>query len=323
MSDSIIAWLLSSAEPWTRYRTLVDLLGRPQADAGVQAARAQMLSHPELRDLMARASHWGKQALKRHNDAAHPIYALSTLADFGLRAEDPGMDDLISGVLARQASEGPFQSLVSIPKAFGGSGDDTWAWMACDSPTLLYALLAFGLGDDERVQRAVQHLAGAVQDNGWRCLAAPELGRFRGPGRRDDPCPIANVYALKALALAPAYADGAAARAGAEMLLQHWARRKEWKPFLFGAGTDYRKLKYPYVWYDLLHVLEVLSRCHWLHGDSRFQEMVDTLRAQADGDGRYRAGSMYLAWKGWSFADKKAPSPWLTLLAWRILGRVA
>jgi len=42
---------------------------------------------------------------------------------------------------------------------------------------------------------------------------------------------------------------------------------------------------------------------------------------QADAQGRYTAGSMYPAWKGWSFADKKLPSPWLTLMALRIAKR--
>jgi hypothetical protein len=31
---------------------------------------------------------------------------------------------------------------------------------------------------------------------------------------------------------------------------------------------------------------------------------------------------MYRAWKGWSFADKKNPSPWLTFLVLRLQRRV-
>jgi hypothetical protein len=31
---------------------------------------------------------------------------------------------------------------------------------------------------------------------------------------------------------------------------------------------------------------------------------------------------MYRAWKGWSFADKKRPSPWLTFLVLRIQHRL-
>jgi len=105
-------------------------------------------------------------------------------------------------------------------------------------------------------------------------------------------------------------------------LLGHWERQGERKFYLFGIGTDFRKLKYPYVWYDILHVVEVLSRLPFIHSDARFLEMVRTITDQADQQGRYTASSMYRAWKDWSFADKKNPSPWLTFLVLRILKRI-
>ena len=321
MTD-LMDWLLASEEPWTRYRTLVDLLGREENDPEVQQARAAMLSHPQVQNLMAQARNWGEVAFKRHRDAGFHIYALSTLADFGVRADDASMEEIIGRVLAHQSPEGAFQTVVNIPKSFGGSGEDAWTWLSCDAPTLLYVLLAMGLQDDDRVQRAVAHFAGLVYENGWRCVSAPEVGKFRGPGRKADPCPIVNVYALKALSLTPEHRDSPATRAGAEMLLGHWQRQKERKIYMFGIGTDFRKLKYPFVWYDILHVVEALSRFPWVHDDPRFLQMVETITAQADEEGRYTAGSMYRAWKGWSFADKKHPSPWLTFLVLRILGRI-
>ena len=48
-------WLLESDEPWTRYRTLVDLLDRPEDDAEVQAVRAEMLAHPQVQALVEQA----------------------------------------------------------------------------------------------------------------------------------------------------------------------------------------------------------------------------------------------------------------------------
>ena len=230
--------------------------------------------------------------------------------------------------------------------------------------TLLYALLAMGpstllrtgLGHDElrpepfdfaqdapaegRMQRAVEHLVGLVDENGWRCVGAPELGKFKGPGRRADPCPIVNVFALKALAQAssrgfvvsaqpngsargaPELLDSSVTRTGADMLLCHWEHQGERKIYMFGIGTDFRKLKYPFVWYNILHVVDVLTRFPFVHADPRFLEMVETITAQADGEGRYTASSMYRAWKGWSFADKKKPSPWLTFLVLRVLKRL-
>jgi hypothetical protein len=50
--------------------------------------------------------------------------------------------------------------------------------------------------------------------------------------------------------------------------------------------------------------------------------MVEAITIQADDEGRYAAGSMYQAWKGWSFANKKNPSPWLTFLVLRIQRRM-
>jgi len=336
MEEQVWQWLLDSDEPWTRYRTWVDLLGRPESDAEVQAAHHDMLAHPLVQSLIAGAASWPGGAIKRHNDASHAIHKLTTLADFGLRADDPGMPAIVEAVLAHVAPEGPLQSVVNIPTAFGGSGEDAWAWMLCDAPSLLYALLAItgprrplcspaassapgatSATCRPELANAANHLASLGDDNGWRCVAAPELGKFKGPGKRADPCPIANVLALKALSLVPELHATAAVRAGAEMLLGHWERGAQ-RPFLFGCGTDFRKLKYPHIWYDILHVAEVLTRFPFLRSDPRLRDMVEAITAQADGDGRYTAGSMYLAWKGWSFADKKRPSPWLTFLAIRI-----
>lgn len=321
MTDTL-KWLLASDEPWTRYRTLVDLLDRPENDAQVQSARHEMLAHPQIQNLIDEAASWPGFALKRHNDAKHPLYALSTLADFGLRVDDPGMASVVESVMAHQSEEGAFQTKLRLYKRFGGIDGEYWTWMACDAPTLLYALLAFGLAEDAHVQRALNHLVDLAEENGWRCSAASELGAFKGPGRREDPCPIANVYALKALSQVPALLDSPAARAGTEMLLWHWGPECERKVYLFGLGTFFRRLKYPFVWYDILHVVDVLSRFPIVHTDSRFQTMITTITEQADAEGRYTAASMYRAWKGWSFADKKAPSPWLTFLVLRIQKRM-
>jgi len=322
MATELIQWLLEAGAPWTRYRTLVDLLDRPEDAPDVQTALAEMLAHPQVQTLIAEAATWPGYPLRRHNDAKHAVYKFSTLADFGVRADDVGMTAGIEAVMAHQSAEGAFQSLMNIHERYGGTGEDTWTWMLCDAPTLLYALLAMGLENDPRVKRAVDHLTGLVDENGWRCVVAPELGKFRGPGRKADPCPIVNVYALKALAQVPELLDSPATRTGAEMLLWHWEHQTERKIYMFGIGTDFRKLKYPFVWYNVLHVVDVLSRFPFVHTDPRFWEMVETITAQADDNGRYTANSMYRAWKGWSFADKKHPSPWLTLLVLRVLKRI-
>jgi hypothetical protein len=87
-------------------------------------------------------------------------------------------------------------------------------------------------------------------------------------------------------------------------------------------GTDFRKLKVPFVWYDLMHVLDVLSRFSWLRDDPRLIDMLSIMKSKANEHGHFTLESIWTAWKDWEFGQKKQPSRWLTLMAWRILGRV-
>ena len=93
--------------------------------------------------------------------------------------------------------------------------------------------------------------------------------------------------------------------------------------YLFGIGTDFAKPKYPMVWFDIVHVLDVLSRFAWVRADPRFREMLEVLRAKADADGRYTPESVWMAYKGLDFGQKREPSPTLTLAAARIVARAA
>ncbi len=275
-----------------------------------------------VRRLVERAGAWPGPPLKRHNDASHPLYAISTLADFGLTRDDPGVADLAEAVLAHFDGEG-FETLLWLPRFLTKAAEDAerWTWMLCDAPTLLYALLAFGYGHDERVATAVGALAARVQPNGWRCGAASSMPKSGGPGRVGDTCPMATVYALKALSLTSLREDAAVVGPGVEALLDHWEHQRDDKLRMFGIGTEFRKLRYPFVWYDILHVADVLSRYPAATADARFGEMVEAITATVDEQGRYTAGAMYRAWKGWSFADKKQPSPWLTFLVARVGAR--
>lgn len=182
--DNIIPWLLDAGEPWTRFRTLVDLEGRSLIDPIVQQTRQNMLVHPKIQALIATAATWGAIPLKRHNDASHPLYHLSTLADFGVRYTDQGMQTILESVLSHQSAAGAFQTLSQISPRYGGSGDNQWAWLNCDAPTVLYILKAMDAPDGPGMQSALQHLVAGAGEKGWLCASAAELGGFRGPGAK-------------------------------------------------------------------------------------------------------------------------------------------
>ena len=316
-----IAWLLDG-EPWVVYRTRLDLLGQSEKAAEVKTARAAMLQHPLVRGLIDELAGWPGTVIASHKSAGQPFHKLAFLADLGMRAGDPGIDRIVARIGKHQSAEGPHQLPINVPAHYGGNGRDTWAWALCDAPLVAYALVRFGLGTDPAVRGAIAHLAELSRDNGWPCAVSKELGRFRGPGRKDDPCPFATLIMLKLMSELDEHRDGAAARAAAEAILSLWADSRARHPYMFFMGTDFRKLKVPFIWYDVLNVLDVLSRFPWLRADERLRDMAAVLIGKADPQGWYTLESVWTAWKDWEFGQKKAPSRWLTLAAWRILSRL-
>jgi hypothetical protein len=92
---------------------------------------------------------------------------------------------------------------------------------------------------------------------------------------------------------------------------------------MFFMGTDFRKLKAPLFWYDILHVLDVLSHFGQARLDRRFDQMLETVQAKADAEGRYIPESIWTAWKDWDFGQKKIASRGLTFYVQRIVKRVS
>jgi hypothetical protein len=317
-----VDWLLEG-ESWIEYRTRRDLLGESEQAPQVKAARSSMLADPRVKGLLEELSAWPGKVISSHKSAGQPFHKLTFMADLGFSIHDPGVDRIAQSIMAHQSTEGPFQLPVNIPVHYGGSGHEQWAWALCDAPLLVYALVKFGLGSAPQVKAAAQHLVRLVRANGWPCAVSKELGNFRGPGRKDDPCPYATLIMLKLLSVVHEYHDSEASRIGTDTLLSLWDESITKHPYMFYMGTDFRKLKAPFIWYDLLHVLDVLSRFQWVREDAHFLDMLEVMKAKAGEDGRFTPESVWTAWKGWEFAQKKEPSRWLTLLAWRILARVA
>jgi hypothetical protein len=316
-----IDWLLEG-ESWIEYRARLDLLGQSERDSHVKSARKSMLADTQVQNLLTELSGWPGTVVSSHKSASQPFHRLTFIADLGLTVNDPGVDTIVAHILEHQSTEGPFQLPMNIPTHFGGTGQDQWAWALCDAPLIVYALAKFGLRNEPAIQAAIGYLSGLLSDNGWPCAVSKELGKFRGPGRKDDPCPFANLAMLKALSEIGGLRDSPACHTGADTLLDLWSKSTTQHPYMFYMGTDFRKLKVPFVWYDLMHVLDVLSRFSWLKKDTRLLEMLEILKSKADQQGRFTLESIWTAWKDWEFGQKREPSRWLTLLAWRTIERV-
>ena len=317
-----MSFLMNAAEPWVVYRTMIDLLEFDEDDPQVRKAREDMLAHPLVKDLMEELKAWPGEVISSHKSAGQHYHKLSFLADLGLTKGDDDLQEIGARILAHRSKEGLIQLGMNIPKHFGGTGEETWAWALCDAPLLMYSVVKMGLAGEEEYREGVDYLLGLVRDNGWPCAVSEELGKFRGPGKKGDPCPYVNLIMLKLLTLFEEHQDSRKTRIGVECLLNLWEKSKEEHPYMFFMGTDFRKLKAPFIWYDLLHVAEVLSHYDIALKDKRFIGMVDLINGRADEQGLFTPESEWKAWKGWDFGQKKKPSPWLTFLVNRINKRV-
>ncbi|MHB1274615.1 MAG: hypothetical protein ACYCXQ_09270 [Candidatus Humimicrobiaceae bacterium] len=321
MRDDVLHWLLNS-DPWVEYAARVDLMEQEENNGEVISARKRMLQSDTLRKILEELENWPGCVLNSHKSASQPFHKISFIAELGFKIGDANIYEISMKMLKHVSEEGIIKLPMNISKAYGGTGSEIWAWALCDAPTNLYALAKIGFKQDERIINGVKYLSKLIRDNGWPCVVSKELGNFRGPGRKDDPCPYATLIMLKLLSEFREYVDSREVHTGIETLCNLWDHSKESHPYIFYMGNDFRKLKAPLVWYDLLHVLDVLSRFPYSKGKKQVREMSEILLSKQDTEGKYTPESVWQEWKGWDFGQKKEPSPYLTYLAYRVLKRL-
>jgi len=127
---------------------------------------------------------------------------------------------------------------------------------------------------------------------------------------------------LKLLSAIPEYRESDIVKGTAAGLLSLWENSLERHPYMFYMGTDFRKLKAPAMWYDIVSVTDTLSRIDAVRSDPRFIEMASIIKSKQNVDGTFTPESIYQKFKGWDFGQKKTASPYLTYLCNQILSRI-
>ena len=158
--------------------------------------KKEMINHPKIQAILEELTNWPGPVIASHKSANQYFHKLSFIADIGIKKDNPYIQEVIKKIFEHQSEEGPFQIPMNISKHYGGTGETQWAWALCDAPTIIFSLAKIGLDKDSQIQKAVKHLANLVEDNGWPCSVSKELGKFRGPGRKSDPCPYATLVIL-------------------------------------------------------------------------------------------------------------------------------
>ena len=314
----VLDYLLSS-ESYVEYAARLNIL-RENKDS-LTNLKLAVLSDERIKQLLASVSEFNKKLVTNHKNAELPLHQLIFLLDIGLDTEVPEIETAIEQILGNIDENGMFKSTVNIPIHFGGTGEDTLAWALCDAPLMLYSLLRAGVSYEENIHIGVEYIIALQRDNGFPCVVSKELGKFRGPGKKDDCCPYATLIILKLFSLIPEYKDSEISKICIEELLSLWENSIDLHPYMFFMGTDFRKLKAPSLWYDIVSVADCLSRFEDVKNDKRFLEMLAIIEEKMDNNNCFTPESIYLKFKDWDFGQKKDPSAWLTYLCLGILER--
>jgi hypothetical protein len=316
---NILPYLLGS-EPWLEYAVSFALLAENRQC--LEPLKQRVLQDDKIKAYLTDIRNFHSAVVSTHKNPGLSVHKLLFLLDIGLQTDVPEIAAAIGYIMSHKDVNGVYQSHINVPKHFGGTGQDSFGWCLCDAPLLLTALLRAGIPYDNRIRPGVAHLGSLYRSGAFPCVVSPELGRFRGPGRKEDCCPYATLIMLRLFAHIPEYADSEMAKRCADTLLSLWENSRNAHPYMFYMGTDFRKLKAPLVWYDVVSVADVLILFRFAREDSRFAGMLSVIESKQDNEGLYTPESVYLKCSAWDFGQKKTPSPYLTHCCERILKRM-
>ena len=316
----MIEKLLSVSEPWLQYAIKLNLLN--ESKESLANLKNEALKDNKIQVYLRDISNFHSMLVSNHKNPELPIHKLLFLLDLGFDMDIPEIENAISQLMSHKDKYGIYQSLTNIPKHFGGTGEDIFSWCLCDAPLLFLALQKAKVDYQQHIKPGVDYLIALNRPQGFPCSVSEELGKFRGPGRKDDCCPYVTLIMLNLLSYIDEYKNSDIARKGIDVILSLWENSLERHPYMFYMGTDFRKLKAPAIWYDIVSVANCLSKFEYAKADTRFHEMVDIIKAKKDENGLFTPESIYQKCKGWDFGQKKTISPYLSFLCIRILERV-
>ena len=325
LNDDPLPWLLGLDNPSVRYFALMDLLDRPPDDPDVVSAKAAINSSRPVKailDAMYPQGYWVKPGPGYSPKYRATVWSVMFLDQLGADRSDPRVRAACEYVLSHtQAPNGGFgcSSNVDIPHPPNS------AVLHCLHGNLLRAMLDFGLGDDERIQHAIEWQARSI--TGDKFTDYFKSGTT-GPGftcafNYGQPCAWGAIKALRALAHIPKSKRTPlvkkAIKVGMEFLLSRDPAKADYPAGDGRINSSWFKLGFPsgYV-ADVLQNLEVLVELE--HGrDKRLKPAIEWLISEQDARGRWKNQYTYSG-KMWTGIESQGSvSKWVTLRACRVL----
>jgi hypothetical protein len=266
----VLNWLLEPDQPSVRYRTLTELLDRPESDPDVRAARRAIPSTGWVADLLARRDPAGWWV---HERSLYTPKYLSTNWNM-LALSELGATRAIPAV--RASAELWMER--SPLKGGGVGGFSGTNGHHCYTGNMARALVRLGYGDDPRVRKAFEWLVKTAHPKGgWTCWA---FGDGPSQGRNLDSWEGLSAFAVYPRARWTPEMASTVERA-AELFLDRELHRQ-------GARyAPWYRFHWPvHYYYDVLVGLDMLTALGY-GNDPRLGFALALLRKKRRSDGRW------------------------------------
>lgn len=321
-AEETLSWLLSSNEPFAEWVTRTAVLRDDPSAPAARAAHDAVIADSGVRGLAETLPAWGGDPdVSGHHSPAYLPNRLNLLADMGVGGGDfARVEERLDEFFEHQDGAGRFLGYGKAP----GRPEPTWASLLCDTNVITDVLARFGRLDDPRVRKALKRIAADAsktpQGRAWQCVP-DTASKWRGPGRKSDVCPQVTLEGLRALSHLEAEERPGWLLDAARTPLEVWRRRTSERPYMFGHGYQFKSVKWPCFWYDVLWVLETVGRYPeiWRGPDARDEDRAAVAELAAcllsynfDANGRVTPRRTYKGFESFSFGSKKAPSPFAT-----------
>ncbi|HEX2945857.1 MAG TPA: hypothetical protein VHT96_07860 [Clostridia bacterium] len=297
-----MTWLLEPADPSVRYRTLVELIGRDQADAEVQEARQQLYESGPVKALlnsMHPDGYWlqrnpatgevtGQDVVYGSFGSTH--FCLAYCAELGLDRSNPLIEKAASRYLGLQKDDG-----------------DWYSHLSCLYGYNIRTFILLGYRDDKRVRKAIDMMLDTARPDGGYLCDFHEKGRGKPP----KSCIRGSVKALLALSELPEYWEHERCRQLTGYFLN---RNGIYRSRDRGRIVNYdmERNSFPITWrtnsWEILYALAKMGYGR----DERLDAAWDAMDKKRDELGRY-----ILDWTPaqcpWKVGKKGEPNKWITL----------
>jgi hypothetical protein len=323
LKSSVLDWLLEEGQPSLRYLALTELLGRPEKDPEVKAAKQNITRIGWARDILdgqAPGGYWTSEKSLYHPKYVATNWMLLILSDLGLTKKEPRIERACEMWMRRfAAKDGGFDSSSKGSPKYGH---------LCITGNTARALVKFGYTDHPRVRSAFEWFVKSQSElGGWSCWSFG--GRPRGRN-------LDSWEPLSAFAVYPRqkWTRGMklAVEKGAEFFLERELHRQ---------GDRYEpwyRFHYPvHYYYDLLVGLDFMTALGY-SGDKRLDYAISLLKKKRRPNGRWNLDSVNpdpespqgrwdrehprQATTPFALEEPGKPSKMITLNAMKVLGRI-